>query len=112
MPMRYTTTSVFCAALLPVAYIAFFLLMNQKKFMKDDMPRGVARVIWNVLMSASVLLTAALSFWCLWDKGGLIGDKWLGVGRSTGSYLGLAVFLGFGLLVIVVHFIQKRKEPA
>ncbi len=103
-------TSVFCAVLLPVAYIAFFLLMNQKKFMKDDMPTGLARVIWNVLMSASVLLTAALSFWCLWDKGGLIGDKWLGVGRNAGSFMGLAVFVGFGILVIAVHFIQKRKK--
>ncbi|MHC4166892.1 MAG: divalent metal cation transporter [Planctomycetota bacterium] len=105
-------TSVFCAALLPVAYIAFFLLMNQKKFMKEDMPTGLARVIWNVLMSASVLLTAALSFWCLWDKGGLIGDKWLGVGRNAGSCMGLAVFMGFGILVIVVHFVRKGKAPA
>ena len=105
-------TSVFCAALLPVAYIAFFLLMNQKKFMKEDMPRGLARLIWNVLMSASVLLTAALSFWCLWDKGGLIGDKWLGVGRNAGSCMGLAVFMGFGILVIVVHFVRKGKATA
>jgi len=103
-------TSVFCATLLPVAYIAFFLMMNQKKFMKDDLPTGLARVVWNVLMSASVLLTAALSFWCLWDKGGLIGDKWLGVGRNAGSYMGLAVFVGFGVLVMVVHFVRKRKE--
>jgi len=103
-------TSVFCAALLPVAYIAFFLLMNQKKFMKEDMPTGLSRVIWNVLMSASVLLTAALSFWCLWDKGGLIGDRWLGIGRSAGSCMGLAVFIGFGILVIIVHFVRKGKE--
>ncbi|MHC4207526.1 MAG: divalent metal cation transporter [Planctomycetota bacterium] len=103
-------TSVFCAALLPVAYIAFFLLMNQKKFMKDDMPTGLARVIWNVLMSASVVLTAALSFWCLWDKGGLIGDKWLGIGRNAGSCIGLAVFMGFGILVIIVHYVRKGKE--
>jgi Mn2+/Fe2+ NRAMP family transporter len=105
-------TSVFCAALLPVAYIAFFLLMNQKKFMKDDMPRGLSRVIWNVLMSASVLLTAALSFWCLWDKGGLIGDKWLGIGRNAGSCIGLAVFIGFGILVMVVHYMRKGKVQA
>jgi len=105
-------TSVFCAALLPVAYIAFFLLMNQKKFMKEDMPRGLSRVIWNVLMSASVLLTAALSFWCLWDKGGLIGDTWLGIGRNAGSCMGLAVFMGFGILVIVVHYLRKGKAQA
>ena len=90
-------TSVFCAALLPIAYIAFFLLMNQKKFLGDDMPTGIARVIWNVLMALSVLLTAALSFWCLWDKA---------------KYVGLALFIGFGVLVVVVHFMREAKKRA
>jgi len=101
-------TSVFCAALLPVAYIAFFLLMNQKKFMGDDMPTGLSRVIWNTLMTLSVLLTMALSFWCLWDKGGLIGSK-TAIGRTAGCYMGLGIFVGFGVLVLVVHFIRKAK---
>ena len=87
-------TSVFCAALLPIAYIAFFLLMNQKKFMGDDMPTGAARVVWNVLMTLSVLLTMALSFWCLWDKA---------------KYVGLALFFGFGILVAAVHYMRKAK---
>ena len=102
-------TSVFCAALLPVAYIAFFLLMNQKKFMGEDMPTGLSRVVWNVLMTLSVLLTAALSFWCLWDKGGLIGTK-TGIGEAAGSYMGLGIFVGFGLLVAIVHFVRKAKR--
>jgi Mn2+/Fe2+ NRAMP family transporter len=102
-------TSVFCAALLPVAYIAFFLLMNQKTFMGDDMPRGLARVIWNVLMLISVSATAALSFWALWSQGGKLGDL-LGLPEGLGSYLGLGIFVGFGLLVLIVHIARKKNN--
>jgi hypothetical protein len=105
-------TSVFCAALLPIAYIAFFLLMNQKKFMGKDMPTGLSRVVWNVLMILSVLLTAALSLWALWDKGALIGEKWLGVGATVGSFIGLGLFVGFGVLVAVVHFARQGRHAA
>lgn len=103
-------TSVFCATLLPIAYIAFFLLMNQKKFMGDDMVKGFGRLIWNVLMIAAVVVTGALSLWALWDKGGFIGAKWLGIGQTAGNYLGLGIFVGFGVLVVVVNLLRKKKE--
>lgn len=103
-------TSVFCAALLPVAYIAFFILMNQKKFMGDDMPVGIKRVVWNVLMLLSVLMTAALSLWSLWDKGGLIGEKWLGIGVAAGHYVGLGIFGGFILLTLVVEAVRRSRK--
>ena len=65
--------------------------------MGDDMPTGISRVIWNVLMSLSVLLTAALSFWCLWSRAG---------------YLGLTLFVGFGVLGAGVHFMRGKKGKA
>ena len=102
-------TSVFCAALLPVAYIAFFLLMNQKTFMGDDMPRGLARVVWNVLMLLSVSATASLSFWALWSQGGKLGNM-LGLGEGMGIYAGLGIFVGFGLLVLIVHIMRKKNN--
>ena len=37
--------------LLPIAYITFLLLMNTKSLMGDAMPRGRARLVWNILMS-------------------------------------------------------------
>jgi len=101
-------TSVFCAALLPVAYIAFFLMMNQKTFMGKDMPRGFARVIWNVLMTLSVVATSALSFWSLWSQGGKLGSA-MGMSQGVGNYMGLGIFVGFGVLVMVVHFMRKKQ---
>ena len=41
--------------LLPIAYITFFLLMNNKQLMGNDRPRGLARVIVNILMGIAAL---------------------------------------------------------
>jgi Mn2+/Fe2+ NRAMP family transporter len=90
-------TSVFAATLLPVAYLAFMLLLNQRKFMGDDIPKGVVRIVWNILMVMAVALSGALSFWNLW---------------SRLRYWGLAIFFGFIALVIVVNLIRKPKMPA
>lgn len=46
--------SSFGMMLLPIAYITFFIMMNSKKLMGDDKPRGIVRLIWNVLMGLSV----------------------------------------------------------
>lgn len=87
-------TSVFAATLLPVAYLAFMLLLNQRKFMGDDLPRGGVRFIWNILMILAVLLSGALSYWNLWSRLG---------------YWGIGIFVGFILLVIGVNLFRKQK---
>lgn len=46
--------STFAAILLPIAYFAFFLLMNNKKLLGVDKPRGLPMIIWNVLMLLGV----------------------------------------------------------
>jgi hypothetical protein len=49
-------TSRFGMVLLPIAYIAFFCLMNNRKLLGDAMPKGGQRVVWNVLMGIGVIL--------------------------------------------------------
>lgn len=90
-------TSVFCMTLLPLAYLSFFLLMNQKRLLGKDMPRGGKRVVWNVLMAISVILAAFGSIWSIWTKRG-----WYGI---------LAV-VAFTALVIAVHVYRRLQEPA
>jgi Mn2+/Fe2+ NRAMP family transporter len=68
-------TSVFAMTLLPFAYLSFFLLMNQKKFLGADMPKGGTRLIWNTLMAISAGLAGFASVWSLWSKLG-----WYGIG--------------------------------
>lgn len=91
-------TSVFCMTLLPIAYLAFFLLINQKKFMQDNLPKPVPRFIWNILMVLAVLASGTLSLFQMNNK---LGAPW-----------GYVIFVAFGLLVVVVHFVTKAKKAA
>jgi len=88
-------TSVFAMVLLPLAYFSFFLLMNQKSLLGDNMPKGGKRVLWNTLMAISAGLAGFASVWSLWSKTG-----WYGV-------TGIIVFT---LLTFGVHFARPRKH--
>ncbi len=98
-PYLAVPTSVFAMMLLPIAYFAFFFLMNQRKYLGDAMPRGGRRVLWNTLMAIAAGAAAFGSVWSLWDKLG---------------WLGIFLLLGFIALCLVVHYIRKvyGKAPA
>ena len=94
-------TSVFGMVLLPVAYITFAMMMNQRELLGENLPRGGRRIVWNILMAVAATVAALASFWVIWSKAG-----WYGIG-------GLIAFVG---LAIVVHFVRQRpgegEEPA
>jgi hypothetical protein len=50
-------TSVLTFMLLPIAYVTFLLMMNNKALMGSFMPQGRNRIIWNALMILAVTLT-------------------------------------------------------
>jgi Mn2+/Fe2+ NRAMP family transporter len=86
-------TSVFGFVLLPLAYLTFFLLMNQRSLLGADMPRGMRRVVWNALMFVSAGVATAGSFYMAYQKAG---------------YGGLAAIVGILLLATVVHFNRRN----
>ena len=88
-------TSVINFTVLPIAYFAFYMMMNQKSLMGDNMPRGLKRLVWNLLMAVAAGSAAVGSVWTLWRK-----LQWWGI----------AIAVGFTLLVILVHFIFPRKK--
>jgi Mn2+/Fe2+ NRAMP family transporter len=96
-PWLAMPTSVFCIILLPIAYLAFLLLMNQKAMLGDHMPQGAKRVLWNVLMVIATGAATLVSIWSLWSRLG----GW--------SIVVIVVFVG---LILVVHFIRKGKGQA
>ena len=96
-PWLAVPTSVFAMVLLPIAYFAFFLLMNQKTFMGNNMPTGVKRILWNVLMALAAGAASFGSVWSLWSK-----LQWLGI----------ALIVGFIALCIVVHIFRKKPATA
>ncbi len=87
-------TSVFAMVLLPIAYFTFFLLMNQKTLMGNDMPRGAKRAVWNVLMAVASCVAAFGSIWSLW---------------SRLRFAGIGIFIAFIVLAAVVHMVRSRK---
>ena len=82
-------TSVFGMALLPIAYFTFFLLMNNRAVLGDDMPKGGSRIIWNLLMGIACGLATIGAGWSIWSKAG-----YYGVGGVV-ALVGLALFVHF-----------------
>ncbi len=96
-PYLAIPTSVFAMVLLPIAYFAFFLLMNQKSFLGENMPIGAKRILWNVLMALAAGAASFGSVWSLWSK-----LQWKGIG----------ILVGFIVLCIVVHFVRQKPKTA
>jgi len=94
-PYLAVPTSAFAMVLLPIAYFAFFLLMNQKTFMGNNMPTGGKRILWNVLMAVASGAAAFSSVWVLWSK-----LQWLGI----------VLLIAFIALCVVVHFARKKPQ--
>jgi len=89
-------TSVFGMVLIPIAYFTFFMLMNQKSLLGENRPRGIKRIVWNVLMFVAASLAALGSFWSLWSK----LKVW-----------GIVIFAGFVVLAVVVQIVRKKPQP-
>lgn len=94
-PYLAVPTSVFAMVLLPIAYFAFFFLMNQVSYLGSAMPRGLRRVWWNILMALAAGAATLGSVWSLWSK-----IRWLGI----------ILLVGFIALTIVVHILRGPKK--
>ena len=88
-------TSVFCGALIPIAYWSFFCLMNSRSLLGDNLPKGGRRIAWNALMLVALAVVTPGSLWIIWNKAG-----WWGAGP-------LVAFLG---LALAVHVARKRAR--
>ncbi len=87
--------SVVAMTLLPIAYFTFFLMMNSRKLMGENLPRGAHRVVWNVLMIIATLSASIAAAWSIWTKSG-----WIGTGAA----------ISFIVLAIVAQFAKKSDH--
>jgi len=90
-------TSVIAGVLLPIAYAAFFLLMNNRRVLGDAMPTGRRRLRWNLLMGLAFVFAAIGAFWGLWSQPYYIG------------IIALAIFIA---LAVGVHFLRQPANTA
>ena len=93
--------STFGAILLPIAYLAFFLLMNSTSLLGHEKPTGGRMAVWNVLMGIGVIGATIQAVGAIQTK----------IDSPNGSYVlgGVAVFL----LLALVGFSARRNfnEP-
>lgn len=99
-PALATPTSVFAGAMLPIAYLAFLLLMNSRKVLGDAMPTGAQRVRWNIAMS---LATGVAAFGSIW---GLMNKTYEGFPIGKVAIAALFVLLALG----VSSFVAKNRQ--
>lgn len=95
-------TSRFGMVLLPIAYIAFFCLMNNKKLLGDALPQGRARIVWNTLMGIGVLLA------CIGAAVSILNDK-AALPGTTIMVKHIAMGL-IGAMVVVGLIIQGKRK--
>ena len=91
-------TSTFGYVLFPIASLAFFLMMNSSRLLKEDLPKGNSRLVWNLLLGTSLLITGLAA-------GHTATTKTLPNGFPLGT-VGLGVFLA---LVGWAHLRMKNK---
>ena len=58
----------FAILLLPIAYLAFLLMMNNRDLMQEEKPRGIKMFIWNVLMVFSLAIVSVAAYTSLSGK--------------------------------------------
>lgn len=90
-------TSVVGFMLLPLAYVAFWMLLNSKSFMGAERPSGAKGLLGNVLVGIAATTATIGSAYMVWNKLGPVG---------------IGVWLGFVLLALIVQFTRKSASEA
>jgi len=66
-------TSNFGMALLPIAYVTFFLMMNSRSLLGDALPQGRWRLLINLLMVLAIVASTVGAGLSIWANIGWIG---------------------------------------
>jgi len=101
----------FAVVLLPIAYFAFFLMMNSKTLLGDDKPRGLWMLIWNLLMSIGVAGAVAAAYFAIKGKLSIGFVQSISAGEFSGNLNdGLIVggVLTF-LLLMLIGFSSRNR---
>ena len=93
-------TSILGFTLIPVAYLSFFLLMNNIQVLGRERPQGTSRILWNGFMLLALGLMGTAAVYVAWNK-------------SWGPIpFGKIALISFGVLMLIGHFGLKNKKLA
>ena len=90
--------STFGYVLFPIAFLAFIFLMNSKKVLKEEMPTGRSRWIWNSLMGVSIIITGLAAGWTALQK------------KIDGFHYGKWFLIIFVISILIGQIYQSRKN--
>ena len=93
---------VFGYTLVPVAFLAFFLMMNSRKLLGDSLPRGRKRVTWNALMGITLAVTGTASIATAWNASLPIAGTLLPIGKIF--------IIGYGVAIVIGHYYLKSRS--
>ena len=91
--------------LLPVAYITFFMMMNNKKLMGDNMLEGGKKIAVNIVMIAAIFVSGYGCAISLWET----NMNFPGTEQSVRPFI-MGLVGAFIALAIVVQFIRAGKK--
>ena len=91
-------TSILGFTLIPVAYLSFFLLINNRKILGKQRPTGSVRFIWNLGLLIALAIMGTAAFYVAWNK------TWGDV--PFGRY----ALIGFGILLVCGHYSLKISK--
>ena len=100
-------TSRFGMVLLPIAYIAFFFLMNNKKLLGDALPQGASRIWWNILMGIAVLLALTGATISILNDGITFTIYGRVIAMKTIAFVLLAIL---AIWAVVIHYMRKGSS--
>jgi hypothetical protein len=92
---------VFGYTLVPVAFLAFFLMMNSRKLLGENLPAGRKRATWNVLMGITLAVTGTASIATAWGKSLVVGGAALPIGKMF--------IIGYSIAIVIGHYYLKNK---
>ena len=98
-------TSRFGMVLLPIAYIAFFCLMNNRRLLGESMPRGGSRFAWNVLMGIAVTLAVIGAAVSILNDTARIPGTTLFV-----RHIAIGLIGGLFIVGVIIRFIRSDRN--
>jgi hypothetical protein len=97
-------TSTIGYIFLPIAFLAFFLMMNSKKILGDSRPEGGKRIFWNLMMGVSLLITGSAAAYTATTKNLTIAGKSFPIGT-----VGLVVFV-IAVIAGQIYMMNKNRK--
>jgi Mn2+/Fe2+ NRAMP family transporter len=98
-------TSRFGMVLLPIAYFAFLLLINNRKVLGDEMPKGGKRLGINILLVIATGLALVGAGMSIFNDQSKLPNTEIRVRDIALGLVGTLLVAG-----IVVHFMRKKKS--